>query len=505
MPLVLTLVLSFLKLVAGQWQVIAPDPLVKASVGEDIMFSCFLSPEMSAEAMEVRFFRNQFSAVVHMYRDGRDQTYMQMPAYRGRTEFMKDFIAKGHVSLKLKNITSLDAGMHGCWFSSQTYYQVAIWDLQVSGLGSTPLVSLMGYVDGGIQLLCQSSGWLPQPTVKWKGSQGQDLPSESKITVDRHGMFSVETSFTVKENAGSISCSIQHTDQSQEVQSSVLIGETFFQISPWHLACILLGILFSGLCVAVMGCEIFIFKFHRKLMRELEKRRIQGQAEWREARKHTVEVTLDPDTAHPQLHISDLKAVNHMDVPQEVPNSEKRFKKRECVVASQGFSSGKHYWEVDVGLKKRWQLGVCWDDVDRKGKDVILSPQNGYWILGLSKGDGYFTFNPRRICFPLKTCPTRVGIFLDYEGGKISFFHINEQSLIHTMTHQFEGLLRPFIEPWSYHEENHMPIVICPVSWESERKAPSQNVPTSPDTDSLDPCPQVTTPFLSRSDAMRES
>ncbi|XP_006877327.1 PREDICTED: butyrophilin-like protein 8-like, partial [Chrysochloris asiatica] len=171
-------------------------------------------------------------------------------------------------------------------------------------------------------------------------------------------------------------------------------------------------------------------------------------------------VTLDPDTAHPQLIISNLKSVTHREVPQEVPSSKKRFKKRQCVVASQGFSAGKHYWEVDVGFKKRWCLGVCQDNVDRQDKDGILSPQYGYWIIGQSKADGYFTFNPKRICLSLKTNPTRVGIFLDYEGGDISFFSINDQCHIYTLEHQFEGLLRPFIEPWSYSEENQMPIVI---------------------------------------------
>ncbi|KAM9693583.1 LOW QUALITY PROTEIN: butyrophilin-like protein 8 [Trichechus inunguis] len=182
--LVLTIYLPVAFLPTGQWEVIGPCKPVQALVGEDAMFSCFLSPEMSAEAMEVQFFRNQFSAMVHIYKNGKDQTYI----HHGRNEFMKDLIAEEHVFLKLKDITPLDADMYGCWFSSQTYYQTATWELQVSALGSILLISIM-YVDGGI---C-SSGWFPQSTVKWKGPQGQDLPSDSKVNADRHGMFDVET------------------------------------------------------------------------------------------------------------------------------------------------------------------------------------------------------------------------------------------------------------------------------------------------------------------------
>jgi butyrophilin len=56
-----------------------------------------------------------------------------------------------------------------------------------------------------------------------------------------------------------------------------------------------------------------------------------------------------------------------------------------------------------------------------------------------------------------------VGVFLDYEGGSISFFNINDQSLISTLKHQFEGLLRPYIQLQIHGEELLNPILICPV------------------------------------------
>jgi hypothetical protein len=180
-----------------------------------------------------------------------------------------------------------------------------------------------------------------------------------------------------------------------------------------------------------------------------------------------VKVILDPDTAYPQLFISDLKTVTYRNAPQEVAFSEKRFVTK-CVVASQGFKEGRHYWEVDIECNKSWHVGVCRDDVDRK-KDVTLSPINGYWVLGQETENLYFVNNPNRIHLSLTTNPIRVGIFLNYNAGIPSFFNTDDHTLIYTLTRQFEGLLRPFIEHSPSDEENVTPIFICSVL---QRKKP---------------------------------
>ena len=69
------------------------------------------------------------------------------------------------------------------------------------------------------------SPWDGYPSPHWNGSpQGHDLLSGSKVNVDRHGLFDVETSLTVQENPRSILCSIQHPDLSLKVESEVWIG-----------------------------------------------------------------------------------------------------------------------------------------------------------------------------------------------------------------------------------------------------------------------------------------
>uniref|UniRef100_A0A8C8SL11 Ig-like domain-containing protein n=1 Tax=Pelusios castaneus TaxID=367368 RepID=A0A8C8SL11_9SAUR len=81
--------------------------------------------------MEVRWFRSRFSTVVHVYRDGQDQNGEQIPEYRGRTEFLKDNIANGRVSLRIRDIRPSDDGQYTCFFQSGDVYEEALLELQV--------------------------------------------------------------------------------------------------------------------------------------------------------------------------------------------------------------------------------------------------------------------------------------------------------------------------------------------------------------------------------------
>jgi hypothetical protein len=99
-----------------------------------------------------------------------------------------------------------------------------------------------------------------------------------------------------------------------------------------------------------------------------------------------------------------------------------------------------------AGHNKMWCMGVCQDSVHRKEHYVNLNLVSGYWILGQEKENWYFVNNPNRIHLSLRTNPTRVGVFLDYEGESISFFNVNSRSLIYTLTYPFEGLLLPYFQ-----------------------------------------------------------
>ncbi|KAI5139463.1 Erythroid Membrane-Associated Protein [Manis pentadactyla] len=206
-----------------------------------------------------------------------------------------------------------------------------------------------------------------------------------------------------------------------------------------------------------------------KLRNELRLKRAAANSGWRRARLHFKAVTLDPDTAHPKLILSeDRRRVQLGDRRQPVPNNPQRFDFVVSVLGAECFTAGCHYWEVHVGAKTKWALGVCSEAVSRKGK-VTASPANGHWILRLSGGNEYQALTSPQTAFRLKE-PTRcVGIFLDYEAGVISFYDVTHRSHIFTFTHSFSGPLRPFFEPCLHDGGKNMaPLIICSELQKSE-------------------------------------
>ncbi|EMP25600.1 Tripartite motif-containing protein 39 [Chelonia mydas] len=176
-----------------------------------------------------------------------------------------------------------------------------------------------------------------------------------------------------------------------------------------------------------------------------------------------VDVTLDPDTAHPYLVLSeDRKRVRHGDTRQDLPNNPERFDYCACVLGAEGFTGGRRYWEVGVGDKMRWDLGVCRESVSRKGW-VTLTPEDGYWVVWLRDGE-YKALTSPRTPLPLSIRPSQVGIFLDYEAGKVSFYNVTDGSHLFTFTDTFSGTLRPYFHPGLHAAgENVAPLIICPV------------------------------------------
>ncbi|CAM5158410.1 unnamed protein product [Eretmochelys imbricata] len=174
-----------------------------------------------------------------------------------------------------------------------------------------------------------------------------------------------------------------------------------------------------------------------------------------------VDVTLDPDTAHPNLVLSgDRKRVRHGDRRQDLPDKPERFDYCACVLGAEGFAGGRCYWEVGVGDKAGWELGVCRESVSRKGK-VTASPEDGYWVMLLRKG-GYEVSTSPWTPLPRSVRPGRVGIFLDYEAGEVSFYNVTDGSHLFTFTDTFSGTLRPYFHPGLHAAgENMAPLFIC--------------------------------------------
>ncbi|MGH0119669.1 UNVERIFIED_CONTAM: hypothetical protein FKN15_044488 [Acipenser sinensis] len=177
-----------------------------------------------------------------------------------------------------------------------------------------------------------------------------------------------------------------------------------------------------------------------------------------------VDVTLDHDTAHSYLILSeDGKQVRCGDKPQPLPDNPKRFDKKSYVLGREGFTSGRHYWEVEVGEKIRWVLGVTRESSQRKG-GITEKPQQGFWVIWWNEENNLFSaVRAPRTPFPLSPKPRKMGVYLDYEGGLLSFYNVETRSHIYTFTDTFTEKLYPLFSPGLYSSgKNAAPLIICP-------------------------------------------
>ncbi|MGH0166951.1 UNVERIFIED_CONTAM: hypothetical protein FKN15_051751 [Acipenser sinensis] len=147
----------------------------------------------------------------------------------------------------------------------------------------------------------------------------------------------------------------------------------------------------------------------------------------------TVDVTLDPDTASPYLTLSaEGKLVRWGETGQDLPHNPERFDVRACVLGREGITSGRHYWQVQVGGNTLWRLGVSRESAQRKGVFSMI-PQQGYWTVQWY-GGGFTALTDPRTPLPLSLKPQKLGVYLDIEEGRLSFYNVETRSHIYTFT-----------------------------------------------------------------------
>ncbi|XP_059191772.1 pyrin-like [Centropristis striata] len=190
------------------------------------------------------------------------------------------------------------------------------------------------------------------------------------------------------------------------------------------------------------------------------------EAELKRVQQSAVDLTLDPDTAQRNLILSgDGKQVKHGDVKKKLPNKPERFDHCVDVLAKQSFSSGRFYYEVQVKMKTDWTLGVARESINRKG-NIPLTPQNGYWTISLRNENEYDARAYPAVRLSLKSRPEKVGVFVNYEEGLVSFYDVDAAALIYSFTGCcFTEKLYPYFSPaLNYAGKNSAPLIISPVN-----------------------------------------
>ncbi|KAJ1167737.1 hypothetical protein NDU88_008126 [Pleurodeles waltl] len=160
----------------------------------------------------------------------------------------------------------------------------------------------------------------------------------------------------------------------------------------------------------------------------------------------------DPDTAHPSLDISmDGKRVTRLSVAKNVTENMKRFRHHSCVFGTVSFTSGKHYWELKMPRNSvreyyfvLWFVGVARQSVARKRIVQKVDPDNGFWVLWRNIRIPKIYSMPDSLSGQLPLV-RHIGVFLDFEGGLVSFINAETQEHLFTYTDTFTEKVFPLV------------------------------------------------------------
>ncbi|KAM5165996.1 butyrophilin subfamily 3 member A2-like [Callospermophilus lateralis] len=475
----LTSLLLLVQLSIEQFQVVGPRHPIVAVLGKKAILPCALVPAMNAENMELGWFRTTFSQPVLIYWNQREQTEEQMAEYRGRTSLVRDFLSEGQASMRIHKVQVFDNGMYTCFFRHGGFSEEADLELKVAGMGSDPQVHIEGPEEDGLRLVCKASGWFPKPQVQWRDLSGKKFPALSEAhSQDNEELFSVEATLVVRDSSvGNVTCSVLNPVLGQEKAMAIYIPEPFFpQASPWKPA---FAVVLTMLGLLLLGACYFIRKEHsRKMQVRQEKehlRRLKEEeqqakeealksideleadlnqrksaylsawrkaplyADWRKEQFQAWPVTMDPDSAHHRLSVSHEKMRLFWKDPDV-------YHVKKCsVLGLEGITSGRWYWEVEIEneLHSKWTLGVCRKDVRRKG-NYLESSQRGFWVMGKGNNSYFARTDPETWLYPRQDL-YRVGVFLDYSEGEVSFYNMIDGSHIFSFPPAlFSGTLHPY-------------------------------------------------------------
>ncbi|XP_036404162.1 butyrophilin subfamily 2 member A2-like [Megalops cyprinoides] len=480
---------------------------ITANVGEDVVLQAHLMPKIDAVGMIV-LWTDQADHEIHSYTKQTENTDHQPDAYKDRVSLFKEELERGNVSLKLTKVQVSDAGTYRCSVTSMTWESEAVIKLEVIGIGNPPLVSLAAPHDG-IRFTCVSGGWYPRPVLLWMDENGADLTSSAQTTEknDTNSLFTLISHLDISSQSGYHACILRQTEANTQLESKIQVSAAHFLrvSSSWKHGGIFLILFVLGLMAVTTVLVLRNRRASATLKKERAEKRtikeecrhLKGEAEekkklekdcdelredlksrgyllkseWKGIQMNAVDVTLDPDSAHPELILSeDGKSVERGETRQDYPDTAKRFERWFAVVGRQGFDSGKHYWEVYIRDEKnagaQWRLGVVCESAERKGA-VTVNPKFGYWLLESSKH--FKALSVPETVISLRPVPQRVGLYLDYEGGQLSFYGVEDRRHLHTFRHKFTERLYPLF----YSQTNDVIIeIVSPITEEHDGDTP---------------------------------
>ncbi|KAG8549667.1 hypothetical protein GDO81_020221 [Engystomops pustulosus] len=446
---------------AAQFTVYSSSSSMIVNIGKDAILSCYLEPEMSAVDMEIRWIRADDGSIVYKYRKGVEETPDVNNKYYRRTEMIKDGIERGNVSMKIRDVQVSDKGLYTCYYQSDYMFDEARIEILPQAIGKSPSL-LIETEAPNFKVSCSSSGWYPKPVGQWLSGDKQSMTMLRKsIAETEDGLYNITISSIFTKESQGITCAIQNTYSECQRQVSIHLSESLFPVSnAGHIAAhVILSVIILGFVIVYI----------------LNERRKRKKKEFKQAIKHTADVRLDPDTAHPDLKVSDdLKCLSRAEERQDVPDNEKRFDTRLYVHGKDVLSNNGAYWKVNVKDANHWTIGVAKQNINRKG-NLNLSTREGYWVLELNDGRyQVYTDQPKMKKNVKGVC--NIGIYVHSKKLQIDFYDADKSQLIHSFNKNLEKniSLYPFFSVWTQGEKIHVCSQGCPhcAQTHSDEEAP---------------------------------
>ncbi|XP_077123011.1 E3 ubiquitin/ISG15 ligase TRIM25-like [Ranitomeya variabilis] len=155
------------------------------------------------------------------------------------------------------------------------------------------------------------------------------------------------------------------------------------------------------------------------------------------------DILLDVNTAANNLLISDdLKIATRTEIRQNRPKTAERFLYNQ-VMSGRRFTSGRHYWDVEISGSGRWRVGMCYPSIDRSRDQSYIGYNTKSWCLHRSLGyNNQYSLivihDRKQLPLPHRISSDRVRICLDYEAGQLSFYALCDPIRhLHTFTATF--------------------------------------------------------------------
>ncbi|NXF53641.1 BT1A1 protein, partial [Oceanites oceanicus] len=413
-------------------------------VGEQVTLSCQLTDSVPSN-MSVRWYKME---------KGRDAPLCSSSSLGGVVEQHQDEeqwrIAgrwqKRAFLLVIQQVQVADEGAYVCAVNSSVVTQEAATHLDVTAIGNKPTLDRDLQEESMCRYTCKSKQWYPKPEVIWMNYGGDPVNVEAKtnVTWSERDRFTVQSIITVPCDNVDVVCVIKLIKSKISRSAGAAWLGLCQGSAPWSAVGLLLTLPFCVGVAPVWAALIAPPSPHLSFAEELQPQGGAGRgAEKRDCVQCAAimalpkylfvvdDIKVDGDTAHPNLSIAvDKKSFTHKSQAQKVTQNERSFDSFVCVLGSEGFSSGKHYWEVDIEKSNDWDLGVATKSAPRKGI-MSLSPKEGFWALGLSFKAYWARTDPWTL-LAVQEYPRKIGVYLNCEEKILTFFNVTDMSVMFT-------------------------------------------------------------------------